>query len=112
MVRQETRSLFDEPGEEPEPPGPDAPLAERMRPRSLEEFVGQGHLIGPGSVLRRLMEGSGTLPSLILWGAPGTGKVRQNRRRNGPASRRSAKSTQGSSRAAQGPVMTVATGAS
>ncbi|MGH9967029.1 MAG: replication-associated recombination protein A [Pyrinomonadaceae bacterium] len=52
-----------------------APLAERMRPRSLDEFVGQGHLVGEGRILRRLLEGAGNLPSLILWGAPGTGKT-------------------------------------
>jgi putative ATPase len=52
-----------------------APLAERMRPRSLAEFVGQSHLVGEGRVLRRLIEGAGALPSLILWGAPGTGKT-------------------------------------
>jgi putative ATPase len=52
-----------------------APLAERMRPRSLDEFVGQSHLVGAGRVLRRLIESAGTLPSLILWGAPGTGKT-------------------------------------
>src|SRR5258708_19242611 len=52
-----------------------APLADRMRPRVLSEFVGQEHLVGEGRVLRRLIEGGGTLPSLILWGAPGTGKT-------------------------------------
>ncbi|MDX6692976.1 MAG: putative ATPase [Blastocatellia bacterium] len=52
-----------------------APLAERMRPRNLAEFVGQNHLVGEGRVLRRLIEGAGALPSLILWGAPGTGKT-------------------------------------
>jgi putative ATPase len=52
-----------------------APLAERMRPRSLTEFVGQNHLVGEGRILRRLLAGGGTLPSLILWGAPGTGKT-------------------------------------
>jgi putative ATPase len=52
-----------------------APLAERMRPRSLAEFVGQTHLVGEGRVLRRLMDGSANLASLILWGAPGTGKT-------------------------------------
>ena len=54
---------------------PSAPLAERMRPRSLSEFVGQSHLVGEGRILRRLLEGSANLPSLILWGAPGTGKT-------------------------------------
>jgi len=51
------------------------PLADRMRPRTLEEFVGQEHLVGAGRVLRRLIEGEGTFPSLILWGPPGTGKT-------------------------------------
>jgi putative ATPase len=46
-----------------------------MRPRSLSEFVGQSHLVGEGRILRRLIEGAGNLPSLILWGAPGTGKT-------------------------------------
>ena len=52
-----------------------APLADRMRPRSLSEFVGQDHLVGEGRILRRLLEGGSNLPSLILWGAPGTGKT-------------------------------------
>ncbi len=52
-----------------------SPLAERMRPRSLSEFVGQSHLVGAGRILRRLIDGAGNLPSLILWGAPGTGKT-------------------------------------
>ena len=52
-----------------------APLAERMRPHVLADFVGQSHLVGEGRILRRLIEGKGKLPSLILWGAPGTGKT-------------------------------------
>src|SRR5688572_4525889 len=52
-----------------------APLADRMRPRSLEEFVGQEHLVGDDRILRKLLEGSGNLPSLVLWGGPGTGKT-------------------------------------
>src|SRR5690242_16046080 len=52
-----------------------APLADRVRPRTLEEFVGQEHLVGEGRVLRRLIEGGTTMPSLILWGPPGTGKT-------------------------------------
>ena len=52
-----------------------APLADRMRPRSLSEFVGQTHLVGEGRLLRRLIDSKGALPSLILWGAPGTGKT-------------------------------------
>src|SRR3954469_8948566 len=52
-----------------------APLADRMRPRTLSEFVGQEQLVGEGRVLRRLIEGGATMPSLILWGPPGTGKT-------------------------------------
>ncbi|MGD9763357.1 MAG: replication-associated recombination protein A [Candidatus Binatia bacterium] len=55
-------------------PQPDAPLAERMRPRSLAEFVGQGHLLGPQRLLRDMIEGQ-RLHSLILWGPPGSGKT-------------------------------------
>src|SRR3954465_14922354 len=51
-----------------------APLAERMRPATLEEFVGQQHLTGPGRFLRRAIE-TDQVPSLILWGPPGTGKT-------------------------------------
>ena len=51
-----------------------APLADRMRPTSLEALLGQEHLTGPGRLLRRAVEG-GALPSLILWGPPGTGKT-------------------------------------
>src|SRR5205809_6374579 len=50
------------------------PLAARMRPRDLDEFVGQQHLVGKGRVLRKAME-AGQLPSMILWGPPGTGKT-------------------------------------
>jgi putative ATPase len=50
------------------------PLAERMRPTSLETYVGQQHLVGQGGVLRRVIE-TGVLPSFILWGAPGIGKT-------------------------------------
>jgi len=52
-----------------------SPLADRMRPRTLAEFVGQEQLVGDGRVLRRLIETGATLPSLILWGPPGTGKT-------------------------------------
>ncbi|MCW2499466.1 MAG: ATPase central domain protein, partial [Frankiales bacterium] len=51
-----------------------APLAVRMRPRTLDEVVGQQHLIGPGTPLRRLIEGDAPL-SVVLWGPPGTGKT-------------------------------------
>ncbi len=50
------------------------PLAERLRPRTLEEFVGQDHLLGPNKILNSLLA-RGTLPSLILWGPPGCGKT-------------------------------------
>ncbi len=52
-----------------------APLAVRMRPRTLDEIVGQSRLLGPGSPLRRLAEGATDVPSVILWGPPGTGKT-------------------------------------
>ncbi len=65
----------------PEPPAgaaphaaPDAPLAERLRPRTLDEMIGQYHLLGPGKPLRVAYE-SGRLHSMILWGPPGTGKT-------------------------------------
>ncbi len=50
------------------------PLAERMRPRTLEDFAGQEHVLGPGTALRRAIEAD-QVPSLILWGPPGTGKT-------------------------------------
>lgn len=50
------------------------PLADRMRPHTLDEFAGQSHLLGPGKPLRRMLEG-GHLHSMILWGPPGTGKT-------------------------------------
>ncbi|HTU71811.1 MAG TPA: replication-associated recombination protein A [Candidatus Baltobacteraceae bacterium] len=53
---------------------PDAPLAARMRPRSLDEFVGQSDIVGAGRALRRAIEGD-RIPSMILWGPPGTGKT-------------------------------------
>jgi putative ATPase len=52
----------------------EAPLAARMRPTSLAEFVGQEHIIGPGHVLRRAID-AGNLPSVVLWGPPGSGKT-------------------------------------
>jgi len=74
MSRRNKDTLFEVAPEEPAP-DQSAPLAERMRPRTLEEFAGQPHLVGPGRVLRRVAEGEGLLPSLILWGGPGTGKT-------------------------------------
>ena len=55
-------------------PRDDAPLAERMRPRTLDEVVGQRHLLGEGKLLRRLVE-TDQLSSVIFWGPPGTGKT-------------------------------------
>jgi len=55
--------------------GREAPLAARMRPRDLEEFVGQEHIIGPGKLLRRAIETDRLFSSIILWGPPGTGKT-------------------------------------
>jgi putative ATPase len=62
--------LFEAAGVHP----PDAPLAERLRPRTLEEVVGQDHLLGVGGPIRRMVDG-GRLGSMILWGPPGTGKT-------------------------------------
>ena len=50
------------------------PLAERLRPRSLDDYVGQKHLVGPNAVLRNMIE-AGRIPSFILWGPPGVGKT-------------------------------------
>ena len=50
------------------------PLADRLRPKKLEEFIGQDHLVGENAVLRKIIE-SGNIPSFILWGPPGTGKT-------------------------------------
>jgi putative ATPase len=58
----------------PKPQRITQPLAERMRPATLDEFVGQEHLLGPGKLLRGMVE-AGALHSLILWGPPGSGKT-------------------------------------
>ncbi len=50
------------------------PLAERLRPKTLDEYVGQKHLVGPGAVLRKMID-SGRISSFILWGPPGVGKT-------------------------------------
>ena len=50
------------------------PLAERMRPKTLDEYIGQKHLVGEGAVIRRMIE-SGNISSFILWGPPGVGKT-------------------------------------
>ena len=51
-----------------------APLAERLRPQTLGEYIGQRHLVGEDGVIRRFVE-SGNIPSFILWGPPGVGKT-------------------------------------
>lgn len=53
---------------------PQIPLAERLRPQNLDEYLGQEHLIGQGAILRKAIE-SGNIPSMILWGPPGVGKT-------------------------------------
>jgi putative ATPase len=65
--------LFDEPASTAGA-APAGPLADRMRPRVLDDIVGQAHLLGPGRVLRAALE-SGELHSMILWGPPGSGKT-------------------------------------
>src|SRR5947209_19841958 len=68
-------SLFPsaDPGSAPADAASNAPLAARMRPRTLDEFLGQESVIGPGSLLRRAIE-SDNLSSAIFWGPPGCGK--------------------------------------
>ena len=53
----------------------EAPLAARMRPRTLDEYVGQQHIVGGGRLLRRAIEADRLFSSIILWGLPGTGKT-------------------------------------
>ena len=50
------------------------PLAERLRPKTLDDYIGQQHLVGKGKVLRKMIE-SGVVSSFILWGPPGVGKT-------------------------------------
>ena len=50
------------------------PLAERMRPKTLDDYIGQKHLVGEGAVLRRMID-AGRISSFILWGPPGVGKT-------------------------------------
>src|SRR5213079_3299056 len=57
-----------------EAPSPNAPLADRLRPTSLDEIVGQEHLTGPDGAIGRMVA-AGRLASMILWGPPGTGKT-------------------------------------
>src|SRR5438874_5311366 len=66
-------SLFED-DKPPEGPAADAPLADRMRPQTLDEVVGQGHLLDPGKPLRTAIERD-QVPSMIFWGPPGVGKT-------------------------------------
>jgi putative ATPase len=63
-------NLFEQKGAGPT----NAPLADRMRPRTLEEYMGQERILGPGTVLRRAIQ-TGDVGSVIFWGPPGTGKT-------------------------------------
>ncbi|HEU0367902.1 MAG TPA: AAA family ATPase, partial [Candidatus Acidoferrum sp.] len=72
-VISRVQDLFDE-AQEIQSANTAAPLATRMRPRSLEEFVGQEHILGPGKLLRRAIEAD-RLPSVIFSGPPGSGKT-------------------------------------
>src|SRR5690242_14250359 len=78
MARDELFSLLPEPATEPEQGEEKArryqPLAARMRPRTLEEFVGQSHILAPGQLLQRAIEAD-RIQSLIFYGPPGTGKT-------------------------------------
>ena len=53
----------------------EAPLAARMRPRTLDEYIGQEEILGPGKLLRRAIEADRLFSSILLWGPPGTGKT-------------------------------------
>lgn len=77
MSASRPRGLFDDDAFESAPTAfdPDAPLAERMRPRVLDELVGQEELLGTGRWLRTIIEQGEHLPSMILWGPPGSGKT-------------------------------------
>jgi len=66
--------LFEHKSNDRVPPSKTAPLAERMRPRSLADFIGQQHLVGPGKLLRQAIE-QDRLISMIFWGPPGVGKT-------------------------------------
>jgi putative ATPase len=58
----------------PDEPAADAPLADRLRPRALDEVIGQEHLTGPDGAIGRMVA-AGRLTSMVLWGPPGTGKT-------------------------------------
>src|SRR5687768_11657506 len=65
------RDLFEAAAESAKP---EDPLPERMRPRAIEEIVGQSHILAEGRVLRRLIDAD-KVPSVVFWGPPGTGKT-------------------------------------
>ncbi len=71
---QYSQDMFEAGAEDVESQLPSSPLAARMRPVTLDEYVGQEHIIGTGRVLRKALE-AGRLPSIILWGPPGSGKT-------------------------------------
>lgn len=71
-LSKNTKTLFS--GAEQTKMASAAPLAVRMRPRTLDEFVGQSHFVGPGKLLRRMLEAD-ALSSLIFYGPPGVGKT-------------------------------------
>jgi putative ATPase len=73
MILRVARDLFDAAQEERSQT--EAPLAARMRPRTLDEFIGQEEIVGPGKLLRRAIESDRLFSSIILWGPPGTGKT-------------------------------------
>src|SRR2546427_9654193 len=79
MARDDLFSSLAEPGTANQEPAKDhifrhQPLAARMRPRDLDEFAGQSHILGPGQLLRRAIEAD-RIQSLIFYGPPGTGKT-------------------------------------
>ena len=74
MRHVDTPNLFEDDAPSPTAAAPDAPLAERMRPRTLDEVVGQEAILGPSAPLRQAIEND-VIQSLIFWGPPGTGKT-------------------------------------
>ena len=78
VTGEQPASLFEEPDDQAigasEDESSDRPLADRMRPRTLNELVGQQKIVGPGRALRKMIE-EDRLQSLIFWGPPGTGKT-------------------------------------
>ena len=80
MFREGTRGLFDQSDDLPSPKnGPNAPIANRMRPRTLGEYVGQAHLLGPGRLIREIFDVKGQLTSLVLLGPPAPARTPSSR---------------------------------